>query len=148
MFGQVLWRTIVVAIGGGAGIGFLIGLFGVAISLFSDDDDLSGGIIGFPFLAAYIAAVFGLFLGVVAGLLLATLAAVTLVPYRGSRPTILTIRITAVVLVGLFMMLLFLDAVDAEILVGAIVGAGLLGAWFLSPFLVRWYVRRMEPASR
>ena len=139
VFGQILWRTIVLSMVGGAviGTGFI-----VVGSLVSKDSDLAG----FSLAAGFVGAVLGLFLGVPAGLVLGGLGCALLVPYRGKGTTHWSARIGGVVAVSVFYALIWGDnsfhSSEWPALVGLTV-PGLAGAFFGSLFLVRWYTKRM-----
>jgi len=145
VFGHVLWRVVVACVGGGAIIGTLVVLASLAFPDDAGDESLSIVVVGPIF-----GAVLGVFLAVVAGPLIGGVCAAALVPYPGERRARLVTRVLGVGLVALFIPLLFMGAVpDVGVLViiGAIWAAAVAGAWFLSPWVVRWYVRRMEPAA-
>lgn len=139
VFGQVLWRTLVVSIAGGAiiGAGFI-----VVGAVVSSDSELAGA----GFAAAVVGAIFGLFLGVPAGLVLGALGAWVLVPYKGKGFTHWSARIGALLAVGLFYTWIWssirLHSSDVMPLIG-LTAPGVVGAFFGSLFLVRWYTKRM-----
>ena len=144
VFGHVLWRVAVVCVGGGAAVGFLVVLFLVVVG---DDGDRP-----FSFLPV------GLLFGGILGAMLAIVAAPTiagvcsgvLVPYPGRAKTLLTVRLLAMGLVALFLLLLLsgavLDVGVVVVLVG-ITAASMAGAWFGSPWVIGWYIRRCEPTA-
>jgi hypothetical protein len=68
-----------------------------------------------------------------------------LVPYRGKSFTHRYARLASIVTVGLFLAWLFHDTSSANDAgwLALIVVPSLLGAWFGSLFLVRWYSVRM-----
>jgi hypothetical protein len=88
--------------------------------------------------------VFGLVLGVVGGLVIGAVTAIRLVPYPGEGVALLTARVTSVVVVGAFMALLFAGATGAWSAIALISALSLVGAWMSAPFLVGWYVRRLN----
>ena len=137
VFGQILWRSIVVAVIGGAVIGAGFILIG---SLVDGDADAAE----FTLAAIFIGAILGLLLGVPAGLIIGGIGAALLVPYKGKSYTTWYARIAAVISVTLFFGWLFSDSVDdLDMWVLVFVVPGLLGAYFGSLFLVRWYTNRM-----
>jgi len=138
VFGQVLWRSIVVATVGGAVIA------GGLAAVFVPFDETNLADIG---IFAYIGAVLGLVLGVLAGLMIGAIAGVTLVPYPTAHRVRRTTRITSVACVFAYLGLWTVGSWD-EPLVVTIVVAGVLGAAATSNFLVNWYIRRAEPATR
>jgi len=139
VFGQILWRTIVLAMGGGAliGIGFI-----VVGSMVSKDSDLAG----FSLAAGFVGAILGLFLGVPSGLALGGVGCALLVPYRGKASTHTFARIGAMLAVSVFYGWMWsghnFDSGEWPALVGLTL-PGLAGAFFGSLFLVRWYTKRM-----
>lgn len=138
VFGQLLWRSIVVAIAGGAAVGIVFVVIGAFV-------DSSSDFAGYSIAAAFVGAVLGLILGVPAGLLIGGVGAAVLVPYRGRSFTHRYARIASTIAVGVFLAWLFHDSTgstDAGWL-ALIVAPSLLGAWFGSLFLVRWYSVRM-----
>ena len=145
MFGHVLWRVVVVCVAGGAVIGTLVVLAFLAFPDDAGDESWSVVLVGPMF-----GAVLGVFLALVAGPLIGGVCAAALVPYPGAARARLVARVLGVGLVALFIPLLFVGAVpDVGVLVAiaGIWGAAVAGAWFLSPWVVRWYVRRMEPVA-
>jgi hypothetical protein len=142
VIGQVLWRSVVVAIGGGAVVGALSGLV-FAVVTFTLGDDAFSEVAVVPLLGAYFGAVFGLILGVVGGLIIAMVVAIRVVPYPGEGVTLLTARVASVVVVGAFMALLFAGATGAWSAIALISALSLVGAWMSAPFLVGWYLRRL-----
>jgi len=144
VFGQVLWRVAVVCVGGGAVVGFLVVLVLVAVG---DDGDRP-----FSFLPVGLlfGAILGAMLAIVAAPTIAGVCAGVLVPYPGRARTLLTVRLLAMGLVALFLLLLLAGAVLDVGVVVALVGitaASLAGAWFGSPWVIGWYVRRCEEAG-
>ena len=137
VFGQLVWRIIVLSTVGGAAIG--VG-FMVVGAFVSGDSELAT----YGFAAAMVGAIFGLVLGVPAGLVLGGIGCAMLVPYRGKSFTHWWARISAVVAVGIFYAWLWSNLNTAELapLLGLTV-PGVLGAFFGSWFLVRWYTKRM-----
>lgn len=139
VFGQLVWRIIVLAMGGGA----LIGLgFVIVGSLVQGDSDVAG----FGFAAMIVGAILGLFLGVPAGLVLGGIGAAMLVPYKGKRYTMWWARIASLLAVALFYTRLWwsINIDDGEYwVVAGLTIPGLLGAFFGSWFLVHWYTHRM-----
>jgi hypothetical protein len=142
VFGQVLWRSLVVAIAGGAVVGAISGLVFAVVTLVVGDDAFDEVVV-VPLLGAYFGGVFGLVLGVVGGLIIAAVTAIRIVPYPGEGVALLTARVTSVVVVGAFMALLFAGATGAWSAIALISALALVGAWMSGPFLVGWYVRRL-----
>lgn len=142
IFGQVLWRSLVLAVGGGAVIGFAVGLVLAVWALVWEDASIRELPVVLV-LGTYVGAGTGIALGVLGGLLISTVAALRLVPYPGEGQTLLTMRVTSVVVVGLFMALLFGGAVGGWAGVALITALGLAGAWMSAPFLVGWYLQRL-----
>lgn len=145
VFGQAVWRVAVECIGGGAIVGFLL----VAVLLaFPDGDDDTA----FSFLPVglLIGGILGAMLAVVAAPMIAGICAAVLVPYPGRKKTLLIVRLQAVGIVALFLLLLLSGAVldvGVIVLMGTIALASLAGAWFLSPWVINWYIRRCEAAA-
>jgi hypothetical protein len=137
VFGQLVWRTIVLAVGGGAAIGFGFMLIGAFVS--GDSELATYGIA-----AAIVGAIFGLLLGIPAGLVLGGLGCAMLVPYKGKRATNWWAHISALLAVALFYLWLWsqFEIADLVPLLGLTV-PGVFGAFFGSWFLVRWYTKRM-----
>lgn len=148
VFFQLLWRSIVAAVGGGVviGVGFvvIVGATGERFSDLDSDFDSSDGLSVAMFLAAAFGGAFGLALGVAAGLVLGLIGAIVLVPYRGRRITRLVMRIAAPLLVAAFFVVLLGGDDRVWMLLG---GAGMVGAVLIAPWLVGWYVRRMDPSG-
>lgn len=142
VFGQVLWRSLVVAIGGGAVVGALSGLV-FAVVTFVVGDDAFDDVVVVPLLGAYFGGLLGLVLGVIGGLIIAAVTAIRIVPYPGEGVALLTARVTSVVVVGAFMALLFAGATGAWSAIALISALALVGAWMSGPFLVGWYIRRL-----
>lgn len=138
LFVQVWWRSIVLAIVGGAVVGVVVV---VPLALFADDTVFSD--VGW---AAYFGAIVGFVLGVVAGVVLGAVAAVSLTPYRGDQRTLIVTRVLATVLVGGLLGLLLLGA-SVSWLAVVLVLVAIAGAWVTSPFAVNWYIRRMEASE-
>lgn len=136
VFGQILWRSIVVAILGGAVIGAGFILVG---SLIEGDTDA----VDYTVAAIFVGAILGLILGVPAGLVIGGVGAAVLVPYKGKAYTHWYARIAAVISVVLFFGWLFNDVDNLNGWILVFVVPGLLGAYFGSLFLVRWYTKRM-----
>jgi len=134
VFAHVLWRSIVLATVGGAVIGFAVF---APFAMFDDENS-----IGDAGLAAYIGAWIGLLLGLLSGIVVGVVAASVLVPYKGSERTISTVRISAIITVAGFFLMLFMGVLD-EPIVWALIVLGLIGTALLSPWLIRWYVKRM-----
>jgi hypothetical protein len=151
---HVAWRALVGSVVGGTLIVLAVIVF------FLVRDQASPPANGTPTRAgdlvyALFGLVFGVVLGVPAGALLGGVLAWRGVPYRGARATRLLARVTALVLVLLFLVLFFHDPAGSGGLSGGdlalyafIYMASLGGAWLLAGWTVRWYVRRMEPAPR
>lgn len=145
VFGHVLWRVIVVCVAGGAVIGTLVILAFLAFP----DEAGEGEAWSFVIVGPIFGAILGVLLAVVAAPLIAGVCAASLVPYPGAARARLVARALGVGLVALFIPFLFLGAVPEVgvlVVIGAIWLAAVAGAWFLSPWVVRWYVRRMEAA--
>lgn len=138
VFGQLVWRVIVLSTAGGAVIGAGFVIVG---SLVQGESDVAS----FGIIAMIVGAIFGLFLGVPAGLVLGGLGAAMLVPYKGRSYTMWWARIGAMIAVAAFYAWLWWSIeLDGEFLVVAgLTAPGMLGAFFGSWFLVHWYVRRM-----
>lgn len=139
VFGQLVWRVIVLSIAGGAVIGLGFVLVG---ALVQGDADTAG--LGIA--AMFVGTIFGLFLGVPAGVVLGGIGAAMLVPYKGRSYTMWWARIGALIAVGLFYTWLWwsISIDDGEYwVVAGLTMPGLLGAFFGSWFLVRWYTKRM-----
>jgi hypothetical protein len=145
VFGQVYGRSVVVAVAGGAVIGLAIALV-LGIWAVTAQDDSLGEVVAVPLWGAYFGAAFGLVLGVVGGLLVAVVAAIRLVPYRGERDALITVRVASLAVVAVFMVLLFAGATEAFAAIAGITAAGLLGAWWSGPFLIRRYLRQVATA--
>ena len=144
MFGHVLWRVVLLCVGGGATVGFLL----VAVLLAFPDDN-GDEAWSFLLVGPMAGAIVGVMLAIVAGPVIAGVCAATLVPYPGAAKARLVARVLGVGLVALFIPLLFsggVSDVDAMVLIGGIWAASVAGAWFGSPWVVRWYVRRAEVA--
>jgi hypothetical protein len=135
---HVLWRSVVLAVVGGAVIGVVV----FTPFLFFDDETDVGTVAS----ATVIAAILGLMLGVIGGIVLGVVAAGWLTPYRGARSTIKVIRIAAVVVVGLVFGVVFLGAAINGLTV-AVVLLSVVATWFTSAFTINWYVRRMDAAA-
>jgi hypothetical protein len=136
MFG-VLWRSIVGTVGGGG----VIAAGAVAVVVVLDDESGPEWIaVGFLFGASI-----GLLLGALAGLVLGLVAARALVPYPGARRCKLVVRLVAMVVVALGLTWWFLESTTWW--ASLIVLAGIVGAWFVAPFVIAWYVRRMDRTS-
>lgn len=149
VFLQVLWRSIVVAVVGGVviGVGFVVvvSLFGESWNSFDGDGGgTDDGVLVAMLFATFFGAVFGTALGVLAGAVLGFVGAFVLVPYRGRRLTVLVVRVAAPLLVAAFFVALLGGDDRVWLLLG---GAGMIGAAVAAPWLVAWYVRRMEPES-
>lgn len=139
VFGQLVWRIIVLSMGGGAVIGAGFMLVGAAVEGNSD-------IATFGVAALIVGAIFGLLLGVPAGLILGGIGAAMLVPYKGKSYTMWWARIAAVVAVVIFYTWLWwaISIDDGQFwVVAGLTVPGLLGAFFGSWFLVHWYTHRM-----
>lgn len=145
VFGHVLWRVAVVCIGGGAAVGFLLI---AALLLFPDDD--GGRAFSFLLVGPLFGGILGAMLSVVAAPIIAGVCAGVLVPYPGRPRCRLTVRLLGMGLVALFLLLVFFDT-SAEagvlLLVAGIWAASMAGAWFGSPWVIRWYVNRCEGAG-
>jgi hypothetical protein len=139
VFGQLVWRIIVLAMGGGAVIGLGFVIVGAIVG---GDSDVAT----FGFIALIVGAIFGLVLGVPAGLVLGGIGAAMLVPYKGKGYTHWWARISALIAVSLFYLWLWggtsLSGDEYGVIIG-LTAPGLLGAFFGSWFLVHWYCRRM-----
>lgn len=131
-------RTMKLSMMGGIGVGVLCMIEQREVALFPI---LFGGIAGFP-------------LGVLAGLVLAFVGARQLVPYRGPTVAIRTVRCLASTIV--FWYLTFLMAAGGGIVLGEgpqpggpswgwLVLSATAASAVLSPWVLRWYVTRMEP---
>ncbi|MBL8775144.1 MAG: hypothetical protein JNK12_04410 [Acidimicrobiales bacterium] len=141
VFGHVLWRVAVVCVGGGAVVGFL---FVLVLVVVGDDGDRP-----FSFLPVglLVGGVLGAMLAVVAAPTIAGVCSGVLVPYPGRAKTLLTVRLLAMGLVALFLLLLLSGAVLDVGVIAALAGitaASLAGAWFGSPWVIGWYVKRCE----
>ncbi|MEQ1701424.1 MAG: hypothetical protein ABMA25_15050 [Ilumatobacteraceae bacterium] len=139
VFGQLVWRIIVLSMAGGAVIGAGFVLVGALVQ--GDSDVASLG-----FAAMFVGTIFGLILGVPAGLVLGGIGAAMLVPYKGKSYTKWWARIGALIAVALFYTWLWwaISIDEGEYwLVAGLTAPGLLGAFFGSWFLVHWYTRRM-----
>jgi hypothetical protein len=145
VFGQIYGRSVVVAMGGGAVIGATIGLL-IGVWAVTTQDDGIGDMASAPLWGAYFGGAFGLILGLVGGLIVATVAAIGLVPFRSAGRTMVVVRVPSLLVVAVFMALLFGGATGGRAAVAAIAAAGLIGAWMSAPFLVGWYLRRVGAA--
>jgi hypothetical protein len=144
IFGQVYWRTLVLASGGGLVVGFVYGVF---LSVF-ERDGANFGPVAYMALAGGFGAVTGVALGLGAGFATGGLCAWLLLPYRGRRAT----RFVAL-LVSVGCLLPFAvwgsiggDFDSAYDVVGwlVLVGTSLVGAAAGSLWLVNWFVKRMQ----
>ncbi len=145
MFGHVLWRVAVVCFGGGAVVGFLLI---AALLVFPDDGD--GRAFSFLFVGPLFGGILGAMLAVVAAPTIAGVCAGVLVPYRGRAKTLLTVRLLAMGLVALFLLLLLSGAVldvGVVVVLAGLTAVSLAGAWFGSPWVIGWYIRRCEAAA-
>ena len=131
-------------IGGGAVVGFLL----IAVLLAFPDDGSDGGGT-FLLIGPMVGAILGAMLAVVAAPTIAGICAGVLVPYPGRKKTLLIVRLQAVGLVALFLLLLLSGAVlDVGVIVfmAGIMVVSLAGAWFLSPWVINWYIERCDAA--
>ena len=145
MFGQVVWRVAVACIGGGAVVGFL--LIAVLLAFPDGDDDPA---FTFLLVGPLVGGILGAMLAVVAAPTIAGICAGVLVPYPGRAKSLLTVRLLGMGLVALFLLLLLSGAVldvGVIVLMTGIVVVSLAGAWFLSPWVINWYIRRCEDAA-
>ena len=140
VFGRVLWRAALTCIGGGAAIGLVLG---AAIGVSATEDSV-GTRIAAPFLVAYFGAAFGILLAIVAAPVVAAIAAKTLVPYPGADAARRRIRVIGTSFVGAVAVLIVATIGEGWEFWAVIGVLAIAGAWFLSPLLVRWYIRRME----
>lgn len=139
VFGQLVWRIIVLSTGGGAAIGLGFMIVG---SIVEGSSDLAG----LGFVATVVGAILGMVLGVPAGLVLGGMGAAMLVPYKGKSYTMWWARITSVLAVVVFYTRLWwsINIDDGELwVVAGLTVPGVLGAFFGSWFLVHWYTHRM-----
>lgn len=144
MFGHVLWRVAVVCVGGGAVVGFL---FVLVLLAFPNDD---GRAFSFLLVGPMFGGILGAMLAVVAAPTIAGVCSGVLVPYPGRAKAILTVRLLGMGLVALFLLLLLAGAsLDPGVLaiLAGIWAVSLAGAWFGSPWVIGWYVRRCEPTA-
>lgn len=145
VFLQMLWRVALECVGGGAVVGFLLI---AALLLFPDNDDDTA--FSFLLVGPLIGGILGAMLAVVAAPTIAGVGAGVLVPYPGRKKTLLIVRAMAMSLVGLFLLLVLSGAVfdvGVIVLITVISAASLGGAWFLSPWVVNWYIERCEEAA-
>lgn len=141
MFGHVLWRVAVVCIAGGVAVGFLL----IAALLVFPDDTGDGRAFSFLLVGPLFGGILGAMLSVVAGPTIAGVCAGVLLPYRGRAKTLLTVRLLAMGLVVLFLLVLLSGAVlDVGVVLAGLTAVSLAGAWFLSPWVIGWYIRRCE----
>ena len=144
VFGEFLLRSLILALGGGAALGSVFGP--IFLSVWMDPGfetawlaAVAGGVAG---------AIYGTIFGVVAGLVMGAVGAAWLVPYRGVRVTIRTVRLLAVTVTALWTS--WIIPVDLEHPWRALLVVTLpasVGALLLSPWVARWYVRRMPESS-
>ncbi len=143
VFGHVLWRVAAVCIAGGAAVGFLL----IAALLVFPDDSGDGRAFSFLLVGPLFGGILGAMLSVVAGPTIAGVCAGVLVPYRGRAKTLLTVRLLAMGLVALFLLVLLSGAVldvGVVLVLAGLTAVSLAGAWFLSPWVIGWYIRRCE----
>ena len=142
LFAGVFGRTVVVSIMGGALTGAIVWV----VFLLKEGEPL---LLTFTVLAAIVGAVFGVLLGALGGVLIGLVAAHWLVPYPGRRRCIALIRLVSVAVVALFdvvVLLRWIGQSEWEPLdVTVLFGSSLVGAVWLSPLVIRWYVAEMEP---
>lgn len=148
VFGHVLWRSVVVAVIGGAIVAMVMVLGAVLFDPSAEGVGSEDGL-GLAFLpvVALAGGGLGLILSVIAAPAIAGLCAWRLVPYPGRRTTRLLPRLIAIVIVVAWVGLLFGADADstADVIYGLVVLVGcLLGAWFGGGWLTGWYVRRVE----
>ena len=134
-------RTMILAMVGGMGTGLLSVLEGGDAGIMIP----VGAVVGFP-------------LGIVAGCVLAVAGGLLLVPYRGRVVAIVTISGSAFALVTMYLSLLLggMAAVgrsEGQPDTGApamdwLLASACLAAPLLSPWVVWWYVKRMESSRR
>lgn len=145
VFGRVFWRVVVLAVGGGATIGLLIGIVTSIPDLTSPKRNLVFALLEVP----YIGAALGLLLSIPCAPIVAGLLCWLTVPYRDATRTRRTAAIVAmgvmVPFVGLFAVgVAYNDLWTVLLVIGmalaAFVGAGLGGSFWLAG----WYVKRMR----
>ena len=137
VFVQLLWRTIVISVGGGIVVSLM---FIAAAFVFNQNDD---ELVAWLPLVVAVAAFMGLMLGVGAGVLTGLVGSIVLVPYKGKTFTRGFALVATLISVASFFTIVGVNG--GEVVIWLVVGGGalVLGA-LLSPWLVGWYVRRMR----
>lgn len=148
VFAQVAWRAVVLAVGGGALIGLLVGVGASVVDVGNGEQDLVLALLVFPL----VAGLFGLLLSFFAAPAVAGLLCWLAVPYRGARRTRWVAALVSMAIVAPFVLLwavgVAYNDVTAVLLMTGIGLASLLGAGSGGAFwLVGWYVKRLGPAE-
>ena len=142
VFGQILWRAIAIATPVGAAYGAAVAVL-VAIEI--------GGwsaVLGIAIIGLFVGAFVGFLVGVVVGPVSGAVGAFFLVPYRGRGATVMAVRISSFAVVTALPLLLFgADVRGWRSQDWWIVSMPIGATWFLSPWLVRWYVDAMSDSG-
>ena len=145
MFEQVWSRSMAVSVLGGMAVGF------VCLPILAVVEREIGNVLellGASAVVALIGLLVGFALGMVGGILLGIVMAQVIVPYRGPGGTVAAARFGAAGVVALFLVVLdrLLEGAIPLALMASIGVPSLAGAVLFAPFLVNWYVRRMDDA--
>lgn len=140
VFGQVIWRVAVLCVGGGAAVGTILMVVGLALG--GVDGDTLAWVVAVPLVGGLL----GVMLSGVAGPVIAGVCAWRLVPYPGARRARLLVRVLGVVIVGTLLPIMFLGASydrGTVLIILLLWSASVAGAWFGAPWTVHWYAVRL-----